>query len=131
MEAVPVVPLSPIPDDPVEVHDTTFSRPAHPYLRTAFEEFLVIGVGAIWYWRHPADNSWDLQFNWTDWRAKMFSTRMIVFDDDLFATNALAHPFAGAIYYQIARGNGLSPLGLPGCVRSSPRRPGSISGGGR
>ena len=35
---------------------------------------------------------------------------MIVFDDDLFATNALAHPFAGAIYYQIARGNGLSPL---------------------
>ena len=110
MEAVPVVPLSPIPDDPVEVHDATFSRPAHPYLRTAFEEFLVIGVGAIWYWRHPAKNSWDLKFNWTDWRAKMFSTRMIVFDDDLFATNALAHPFAGAIYYQIARGNGLSPL---------------------
>ncbi len=110
MEAVPVVPLSPIPDDPVEVRDTTFSRPAHPYLRTAFEEFLVIGVGAIWYWRHPAKNSWDLQFDWTDWRAKMFSTRMVVFDTDLFATNALAHPFAGAIYYQIARGNGLSPL---------------------
>ena len=110
MEAVPVVPLSAIPDDPVEVPETTFSRPAHPYLRTAFEEFLVIGVGAIWYWRHPAKNSWDLHFDWTDWRAKMFSTRMIVLDDDLFATNALAHPFAGAIYYQIARGNGLSPL---------------------
>jgi hypothetical protein len=57
MEAVPVVPLLPIPDAPVEVPGTTPSRPAHPYLRTAFEEFLVIGVGAIWYWRHPAKNS--------------------------------------------------------------------------
>ncbi len=40
MEAVPVVPLSPIPDAPVP-------RPAHPCLRTAFEVLLVIGVGAI------------------------------------------------------------------------------------
>ena len=111
MEAVPVVPLSPLPDDPVEVPENIQSRPAqHPYLRTAFEEFLIIGVGSIWYWRHPAKNSWELQFDWTDWRAKMFSTRMIVFDNDLFATNGLAHPFAGAIYYQVARGNGLSPL---------------------
>jgi hypothetical protein len=111
MEAVPVVPLSPIPDDPVEVPERAQSRPAqHPYLRTAFEEFLIIGVGSIWYWRHPAKNSWELHFDWNDWRAKMFSTRMVVFDNDLFATNGLAHPFAGAIYYQVARGNGLSPL---------------------
>ena len=108
--AVPVVPLSPIPDDPVEVHDNVQSRPKHPYLRTAFEEFLIIGVGSIWYWRHPSNSSSSLHFDWTDWRAKMFSTRMIVFDDDLFVTNALAHPFAGSIYYQVARGNGLSPL---------------------
>ena len=86
------------------------SRPAHPYLRTAFEEFLIIGVGSIWYWRHPSNNAGELNFDWTDWRAKMFSTRMLVFDNDLFATNGLAHPFAGAIYYQVARGNGLSPL---------------------
>jgi hypothetical protein len=110
MEAVPVVPLSPIPAAPIEVPESIQSRAAHPYLRTAFEEFLIIGVGSIWYWRHPAKNSWDLHFDWTDWRAKMLGTRMIVFDDDLFATNGLAHPFAGAIYYQVARGNGLSPL---------------------
>jgi hypothetical protein len=110
MEAMPVVPLSPIPTDPVEVPENIQSRPGHPYLRTAFEEFLIIGVGSLWYWRHPAQNSWELHFDWTDWRAKMFSTRLIVFDDDLFATNGLAHPFAGAIYYQVARGNGLSPL---------------------
>jgi hypothetical protein len=110
MQAVPVVPLSPIPDDPVEVPETTESRPTHPYLRTAFEELLIIGVGSLWYWRHPSRNSGELHFDWPDWRAKMFSTRMIVFDNDLFATNGLAHPLAGAIYYQVARGNGLSPL---------------------
>ena len=99
--AVPVVPLSPIPGDPVEVPDDSQRRPAHPYLRTAFEEILIIGVGAIWYWRHPAKNSWDLHFSWTDWRAKMFSTRMIVFDDDLSendvadASARFASQFAG------------------------------------
>ena len=36
--------------------------------------------------------------------------RQVVFDDDLFSTNGLAHPIAGSLYYQIARGNGLSPL---------------------
>ena len=110
MEAVPVVPLSPIPDAPVEVAGATLHARRTLTCARRSRSFLVIGVGAIWYWRHPAKNSWDLHFDWTDWRAKMFSTRTIVFDDDLFATNALAHPFAGAIYYQIARGNGLSPL---------------------
>jgi hypothetical protein len=110
IDAVPVVPLSPMPDDEVEAPAVIQSQPAHPYLRTALEEFLIVGVGSIWYWRHPAKNSGELRFDWTDWRAKMFSTRMIVFDNDLFATNGLAHPFAGAIYYQVARGNGLSPL---------------------
>jgi hypothetical protein len=113
MEAVPtvpVVPLSPIPEDPVEVPDDAQRRLAHPYLRTAFEEFLIIGVGSIWYWRHPSNSASGLHFDWTDWRTKMSSTRFIVFDTDLFITNGLAHPFAGAIYYQVARGNGLSPL---------------------
>ncbi len=95
MEAVPVVPLSPLPADPIALPETVQSRPAHPYLRTAFEEFLIIGVGSLWYWRHPAKSSWDLHFDWNDWRAKMFGTRMIVFDDDLFATNGAGPPVRG------------------------------------
>ena len=111
MEAVPVVPLSPIPDDPVEVPENIQSRPAStPIFARRSRSSSSSASGSIWYWRHPAKNSWELHFDWNDWRAKMFSTRMVVFDNDLFATNGLAHPFAGAIYYQVARGNGLSPL---------------------
>ncbi len=33
----------------------------------------------------------------------------MVFDDNRFSTNGIVHPVAGAIYYQIARGNGLGP----------------------
>jgi hypothetical protein len=85
-------------------------RPAHPYLFTALQESLVLGLGGVWYWRHPSKNSGELDFTWSDWNAKLFSTRDISFDSDLFSTNAIAHPMAGALYYQIARGNGLSPL---------------------
>jgi hypothetical protein len=37
----------------------------------------------------------------------MFSDRYFAFDHDKFNTNAIGHPFAGIVYYQIARGNGL------------------------
>src|SRR4029077_9722656 len=121
----PVVPLSPLPSgsaelaresaepdqqaDAARLTDETQPRFAHPYLRTAVEEILLLGLGTAWYWRHPAYSSWDLHFTWTDWHSKLFSMRQVVFDDDLFTTNGLAHPIAGTLYYQIARGNGLPP----------------------
>lgn len=121
-----MVPLGPLPSgsaelaresaelaresDDARVTDETQPRFAHPYLRTAVEEILLLGLGTAWYWRHPAYSSWDLHFTWTDWHSKLFSMRQVVFDDDLFTTNGLAHPIAGTLYYQIARGNGLSPL---------------------
>jgi hypothetical protein len=83
-------------------------RPRHPYLRTGAELLTVLGLGAAWYWRAPAYTDFDIRFNWTDWQAKLFSTRDIVLDTNLFNTNAVAHPVGGAIYYQVARGNGLS-----------------------
>lgn len=103
MQEHPIVPLPPSPDE-VE------SRPAHPYLRTAIEEALLLGGGATWYWRHPAENSGDLNFSWNDWRSKLLTTNELSFDSDLFSTNAIAHPLAGLLYYQVARGNGLPPL---------------------
>lgn len=122
MEAAPVVPLGPLPSAPARpaeladgsddarLTDETQPRLAHPYVRTAVEEIALLGLGTAWYWRHPAYSSWDLHFTWTDWHSKLFSMRQVVFDDDLFTTNGLAHPIAGTLYYQIARGNGLSPL---------------------
>jgi hypothetical protein len=119
MEAAPVVPLAPFPSsateqpqdsDDARVTDETQPHLAHPYLRTAVEEIALLGLGTAWYWRHPAYSSWDLHFTWRDWHSKLFTMREVVFDDDLFSTNGLAHPIAGSIYYQVARGNGLSPL---------------------
>jgi hypothetical protein len=99
-------PIAPLPAAPDEVE----AGPGHPYLRTAVEELLLLGGGATWYWRHPSENSGDLKFTWNDWRSKLLTTNELSFDDDLFSTNAIAHPLAGLLYYQIARGNGLSPL---------------------
>ena len=48
---------------------------------------------------------------WTSWRRKLFTTDEITFDGDHFNTNSVGHPFDGTAYYQIARGNGLSPAG--------------------
>jgi hypothetical protein len=119
MEVAPVVPLASIPAAPAElaegsddarVTDETQPRVAHPYVRTAVEEVLLLGLGTAWYWRHPAYGSWDLHFTWTDWNSKLTSMRQVVFDNDLFTTNGLAHPIAGTLYYQVARGNGLGPL---------------------
>jgi hypothetical protein len=123
MQAPPVVPLPPRAEAPAEapvappraapvepVPAPPPPRIAHPYLRTAVEEFLILGAGAAWYWRHPAQNSGDLTFTWGDWESKLFSTNELGFDNDLFSTNGIAHPVAGALYYQVARGNGLSPL---------------------
>ena len=111
-----MVPLGPPPaevaegSDDARLTDETQPRLAHPYVRTAVEEVVLLGLGTAWYWRHPATSSWDLHFNWTDWHSKLTSMREVVFDNDLFTTNGLAHPIAGTLYYQIARGNGLSPL---------------------
>jgi hypothetical protein len=120
MENAPVVPLAPLPSggeaelpqesDDARVTDEIQPRLAHPYLRTAVEELVLLGLGTAWYWRHPAYSSWDLHFTWTDWHSKLFTMNQVVFDNDLFTTNGLAHPVAGTIYYQVARGNGLSPL---------------------
>jgi len=110
MDAAPIVPLAPLPNPAGLPPESIQPRPAHPYLRTAVEEVFVIGAGTAWYWRHPAYSSWDLHFDWTDWHSKLFTMREVVFDNDLFSTNGLAHPIAGSLYYQIARGNGLSPL---------------------
>jgi len=83
-------------------------RPARPILRTGLELLGILGIGAAWYWRAPSYGDFDIRFTWKDWRDKLFSTRDIVLDDNQFNTNTVAHPLAGAVYYQLARGNGLS-----------------------
>jgi hypothetical protein len=93
------------------------SQPAVPtpgqrYLATALEELGALGIQAAWYWGHMKHTSPDdVSFSWQTWREKLFSDDYIVFDDDRFRTGGLGHPFAGALYYQIARGNGFGVAG--------------------
>ncbi|HVY39193.1 MAG TPA: DUF3943 domain-containing protein [Polyangia bacterium] len=115
MQLPPVAPAVDSPEVPaapfrvVPVDDPAVPRPSLPYLRTIVETSFVLGLGTVWYWRAPSASDFDLHFDKRDWRSKLFSVNDVVFDDNRFSTNGIVHPVAGAIYYQIARGNGLGP----------------------
>lgn len=97
-------PIADVPrDDPAVPH------PRLPLLRTIVETSFVLGVGTLWYWRKPSVSDWDLRFSERDWKSKLFTVNDVVLDDNRFATNGLVHPVSGAVYYQIARGNGFGP----------------------
>ena len=83
-------------------------RPEHPYLRVLLGEFAFLGLQAAWYWGHQQPSESEIPLGWSTWQTKMFSDRYFAFDHDQFNTNAIGHPLAGTIYYQIARGNGLN-----------------------
>jgi hypothetical protein len=102
-----------VPIEPIEPLDNGLDQPvvAHPYLYTLLETALGIGAGTVWYLRHGSDERWGRAMEWTSWRRKLFTTDEITFDGDHFNTNTVGHPFDGTAYYQIARGNGLSPAG--------------------
>jgi hypothetical protein len=102
-----VGPELPAPPAPIDDGDGPRPSPPHPYVRTTLETTALLAAGLAWYWHHPSYSDWDLRFDWKSWRSKLFSDRDIVFDDNRFDTNSVAHPIAGAAYYQIARGNGL------------------------
>lgn len=111
----PEAPWRPAKSSGAEVPDLT--PPAPPpdaattrresVVRTALETTLLVGLGTLWYWRSPSVSDHDLSFDWHTWKSKLTSTDTLAFDDNLFDTNAGAHPRAGTAYYQIARGNGL------------------------
>jgi hypothetical protein len=88
--------------------DPDARRPEHPYLRVLLGEFAFLGLQSAWYWGHQAPSESEIPFTYPTWQTKVFSDRYFVFDHDRFNTNAIGHPLAGTIYYQIARGNGLS-----------------------
>ena len=82
--------------------------PEHPYLRVVLGELAFLGLQSAWYWGHQEPSESEVPaFTWSTWRTELFSDRYFVFDHDRFNTNAIGHPVAGTIYYQIARGNGL------------------------
>ena len=97
-----------------EENDTESSsgNPPHPVWRTILGELSFLALQGAWYWGHqePSESEIDADA-WSTWRGKLFSLQYFTFDQDRFNTNAVGHPIAGLIYYQIARGSGLGSGG--------------------
>ena len=87
-----------------------------PRVRTLSQSVFVLALQSIWYWRRPSLAEAESGTTWDSWETKLFSTGEIRFDQDRYDTNAALHPIMGAVYYQIARGNG---LGVGGSLLSS------------
>jgi hypothetical protein len=97
--STPVVPLddTSLPPPPVE----------HPYTLMLLEEVGVLAVQGVWYWAHSRYGSAGVPITADNFFASLVSDD-VVLDDDRFKTNGVGHPIAGAVAYQIARGNGMS-----------------------
>jgi len=96
-------------DGPAAGTDEDRPVASRPYLHTVVELGAALAGGTVWYLRHGTQGeNWGHGFELRTWRRKFFGDD-ITFDTDHYNTNAIGHPIDGAIYYQIARGNGLGP----------------------
>jgi len=80
------------------------SRRPVRYGRAAIELALVLGIGTAYYWivSDPNKQDWD----YIDIRHRSLNLEL-KFDNNMFRTNFLLHPFAGTMSYWLARANGL------------------------
>lgn len=85
-------------------------------VRAALEIGGVLAIGFVDYLLNTSarggdvregDERWGLRYSWADLRGK-FTGSAYELDNNLFGTNYAAHPFAGTMYYQVARSNHLS-----------------------
>lgn len=79
------------------------------YWRAVAELTVVLGLGEAWYWSNADFNKpdWKLGWNWQSWRKKLITGEAIRLDSNTITVNINAHPWTGALYYSLARQNGL------------------------
>lgn len=65
----------------------------------------------IYYWSNTSlqREDWELRWDWPSWVTKLTSLRAFALDTGYWDANAIRHPIAGALAYQVARANGLGP----------------------
>ena len=78
----------------------------------AFEAGVALGIPTYAYWSTEEHQAVDfaLKNDWASWRTKLFTTERLRFDTNPFHVNAIRHPLAGFLDYQIVRTNGYGPL---------------------
>jgi len=97
----------PVPEEPIipplDVEWPTF----------VLEASVALAIPTSWYWATEEHQQIDYSLggDWASWEIKFTSTEKIKWDTNQFHINAIRHPFAGAIDYQIARSNGLGTVG--------------------
>lgn len=65
----------------------------------------------IYYWSNTSlqREDWELHWDWPSWVTKLTSLRAFALDTGYWDANAIRHPIAGALAYQVARASGLGP----------------------
>jgi hypothetical protein len=76
-----------------------------------FEAAVALAIPAAWYWSTKEHQAVDFELDndWPSWRIKLFSTDKLLLDTNPFYVNAIRHPLAGVIDFQILRSNGFTP----------------------
>jgi hypothetical protein len=89
--------------------DTSLAPPPvrHPLALTLLEEFAALAVQGGWYWAHSRYGSEGVDVTAENFFSSLVSDDFVL-DADQFRTNGVGHPIAGAVAYQIARGNGMT-----------------------
>lgn len=86
------------------------------HLRAGLEVGSIVFVGFVDYLLNTSarggevregDERWSLRYDWSDLRGKLVGTHYEL-DANRIATNYVAHPFAGVMYFTAARSNHLS-----------------------
>jgi hypothetical protein len=77
--------------------------------RAFFEIGILMAYSQTRYWLNYAKfiEDWQFHFSWKDQRRRFFSFKAWMFDSNAFSLN-WTHSFAGMLYYQFGRTNGLS-----------------------
>lgn len=87
-------------------HDWFGKRRNRYYLRTAAEQVGALAAELGYYWLKAESNVEDWDF--PNFKDRFLTLDAVRFDNNLSITNFVIHPLAGAMYYNIARINGLS-----------------------
>ena len=77
--------------------------------RAIFEMGILVAYSQTRYWLNYAKfiEDWQFHFDWKDQRRRFFTFHAWMFDSNAFSLN-WTHSFAGVLYYQFGRTNGLS-----------------------
>lgn len=101
--------LPAMPSEEASSDEPTWEDCRYPLLLA--ESAAVLIPPMIYYWSNTSlqREDWELHWDWPSWITKLTSLRAFALDTGYWDANAIRHPIAGALAYQVARASGLGP----------------------